>query len=107
MAIGMKNLIISSEIKEKLVLKHNLSREDVEQCFKNRTHSYLRDIRLEHLTEWFISENDSGKLIKIVCIFNNGQIFLKKVHSRQMKKKLVYTIVYQFHAKCLYDKDYG
>jgi hypothetical protein len=97
MAIGMKNLIISSEIKEKLALKHNLSSEDVEQCFKNRTHSYLRDTRLEHLTEpiteWFISENDSGKLIKIVCIFNNGQIFLKSAFPPNEKEISIYNSI--------------
>jgi hypothetical protein len=97
MAIGMKNLVISAEIKEKLVLKHNLSRKDVEQCFKNRTHSYLQDIRLEHLTEpiteWFISENDSGKLIKIVCIFNNGQIFLKSAFPPNEKEISIYNSI--------------
>ena len=97
MAVGMKNLVISAEIKEKLVLKHNLSREDVEQCFKNRTHSYLQDTRLEHLTEpiteWFISENDSGKLIKIVCIFNNGQIFLKSAFPPNEKEISIYNSI--------------
>jgi len=97
MAVGMKNLVISAEIKEKLVLKHNLSREDVEQCFKNRTHSYLQDTLLEHLTEpiteWFISENDSGKLIKIVCIFNNGQIFLKSAFPPNEKEISIYNSI--------------
>jgi hypothetical protein len=77
----MQNLIISPEIEQKLTRKHGLKRTDIEQCFRNRLRSYLIDTRLEHLTdpltEWFISENDRGDLIKVVCIFENGLIFLK------------------------------
>jgi hypothetical protein len=77
----MQNLIISPEIEQKIAHKHDLRRPDVEQCFRNRIRSYLIDTRLEHLTEppteWFISENDRGELIKVVCIFENGLVFLK------------------------------
>lgn len=81
----MQNLIISPEIEQKLARKHGLKRTDIEQCFRNRLRSYLIDTRLEHLTdpltEWFISENDRGDLIKVVCIFENGLIFLKSAFT--------------------------
>jgi len=81
----MQNLIISPEIEQKLARKHGLKRTDIEQCFRNRLRSYLIDKRLEHLTdpltEWFISENDRGELIKVVCIFENGLIFLKSAFT--------------------------
>ena len=47
----MQNLVINTAIQGKLTLKHGISRKDVEQCFFNRTRSYLLDNRLEHLTE--------------------------------------------------------
>ncbi len=81
----MQNLIISPEIEQKLARKHGLKRTDIEQCFRNRLRSYLIDTRLEHLTdpltEWFISENDRGDLIKVVCIFENGLIFIKSAFT--------------------------
>lgn len=81
----MQNLIISPEIEQKLARKHGLKRTNIEQCFRNRLRSYLIDTRLEHLTdpltEWFISENDRGDLIKVVCIFENGLIFIKSAFT--------------------------
>ena len=47
----MQNLVISPAIQGKLALKHGISRSDVEQCFLNRTRSYLIDNRLDHQTE--------------------------------------------------------
>ncbi|WP_062308176.1 hypothetical protein [Polynucleobacter sinensis] len=77
----MKNLVISPAIEGKLSLKHQITRQDVEQCFVNRTRSYLIDNRLDHQTEppaeWFIAENDRGVLIKVVFIFDDGLIYLK------------------------------
>lgn len=77
----MNNLIISPDTEEKLIKKHGLRRLDVEQCFRNRDRSYILETRQEHKTEppteWFIAENDSGMLIKVVCIFDDGLIHLK------------------------------
>jgi hypothetical protein len=71
----MQNLIISPEIQRRLGLKHGISRSDVEQCFLNRARSYLLDNWLDHLTEpqteWFISENNRGILIKVVFVFDS------------------------------------
>ena len=93
----MKNLVISPAIEEKLILKHQLSRKDVEQCFINRTRSYLIDDRLQHQTEppteWFISENDRGILIKVVFIFDDGLIYLKSAFPPNSTEVCIYNTI--------------
>ena len=93
----MQNLIISPAIQVKLELKHGISRGDVEQCFINRQRSYLLDDRLGHLTEpsteWFISENDRGILIKVVFVFNNGMIYLKSAFPPNSTEIRIYNTI--------------
>ena len=93
----MQNLIISPAIQGKLELKHGISRSDVEQCFINRQRSYLLDDRLNHLTEppteWFISENDRGILIKVDFVFDNGMIYLKSAFPPNSTEIRIYNII--------------
>lgn len=93
----MQNLVISPAIEGKLALKHRISRQDVEQCFMNRTHSYLEDKRLDHLTEppteWFISENDRGLLIKVVFVFDHGMIYLKSAFPPNLTEMRIYNTI--------------
>jgi len=93
----MKNLVISPAIEGKLILKHQLSRKDVEQCFINRARSYLIDDRLqdqtEPPTEWFISENDRGILIKVVFIFDDGLIYLKSAFPPNSTEVCIYNTI--------------
>ena len=93
----MQNLVISPAIQGKLALKHGISRSDVEQCFLNRTRSYLIDNRLDHqtepLTEWFISENDRGVLIKVVFIFDDGMIYLKSAFPPNSTEICIYNTI--------------
>jgi hypothetical protein len=93
----MQNLVISPEIQRKLELKHGISRSDVEQCFLNRTRSYLLDNRLDHLTEppteWFISENNRGILIKVVFVFDSGLIYLKSAFLPNSTEIRIYNTI--------------
>ncbi|MBU3539703.1 ADP-ribosyl-(dinitrogen reductase) hydrolase [Polynucleobacter sp. UB-Tiil-W10] len=93
----MKNLVISPAIKEKLLQKHSLSRNDVEQCFMNRTRSYLMDNRLNHVTdpptEWFIAENNRGLLIKVVFVFDDGIIYLKSAFPPNLTEISIYNTI--------------
>lgn len=66
--------LISTRVRQKLADKHNVVIAEVEQCFYNFTGShFLGDEREEHKTEpptqWFISETDSGRLLKICFMF--------------------------------------
>jgi len=93
----MKNLVISPAIEEKITLKHRITRLDVEQCFINRTRSYLLDNRLDHQTEppteWFISENDRGILIKVVFIFDDGLVYLKSAFPPNSTEIRIYNTI--------------
>lgn len=93
----MKNLVISPAIEGKLTLKHQITRQDVEQCFINRTRSYLIDNRLDHKTEppteWFIAENNRGTLIKVVFIFDDGLIYLKSAFPPNSIEIRIYNTI--------------
>lgn len=82
----MQNLLISPHVLEKIQDKHGLTRKDVEECFVNREGPPLIDSREEHktdpVTQWFISENYYGKLIKIVFVqLEDGRISLKSAYQ--------------------------
>jgi hypothetical protein len=93
----VKNLVISPAIEEKLNIKHQITRQDVEQCFINRTRSYLVDNRLDHQTElpteWFIAENDRGILIKVVFIFDDGLVYLKSAFPPNSTEIRIYNTI--------------
>ena len=66
--------LISARVRQKLADKHNVVPAEVEQCFLNFNGSqFLEDEREEHRTDpstkWFISETDSGRLLKICFMF--------------------------------------
>jgi len=69
-------LLISAKITAKLAQKHNVTREDIEQCFATRSKGFLRDVREEHRTNpptlWFISETYNGRKLKVVFIRIDG-----------------------------------
>jgi hypothetical protein len=65
-------LYISEKVKAKLAEKHNVSPEEVTQCFENLEGGFLRDTREEHQTDppthWFISETNKRRKLKIAFI---------------------------------------
>lgn len=81
----MKSLIISPATLAKLHSKHNVVREEVEQCFLNRTNTYLIDNREEHrtdpATEWFISETDKQRRLKVMFVAKDGNVYLRSAYE--------------------------
>jgi len=59
---------------QKLSMRHNVTRQEVIDCFANRDTDYtpLTDNREEHktdpATEWFISVTDYGRTLKIIYV---------------------------------------
>ncbi len=72
----MDNLYISSEVLRKLHDKHQVSRQEVEQCFMNREGRLLTDDRPQNRTSpptlWFVAETNRGRQLKIIFV-TNGQ----------------------------------
>ncbi len=89
-------LIISSKIRAKLIEKHSVSEEEVEQCFTTREGKFLIDQREEHLTDppsqWFISETYYGRTLKIVFVMAGEDIFIKTAYEANEKEIHIYRI---------------
>jgi uncharacterized DUF497 family protein len=86
---------ISQKILRKIEKKHSVTREDVEQCFANRSGKYLKDTREEHRsnppTLWFISETDYGRKLKVVFIFSNNIIYLRSAFEPNDTEMSIYN----------------
>lgn len=67
---------VAPDILKKLRIKHNVSLDEVEECFLNREKDCLIDLREDHRTnphtQWFIAPTDKGRLLKIVWIMEEG-----------------------------------
>jgi len=65
------NLIISSSVRTKLKDKHNVTEDEIKECFVNKPKGkgQLLDNRADHKTNpktmWFISETDRERKLKI------------------------------------------
>ena len=81
----MALLIIGDEILKKLLERHRVSRREVEQCFENRDGSFLEDNREDHKTEpptrWFVAQTNKQRLLKIVFVQKDANIFLKTAYE--------------------------
>lgn len=89
-------LIISTKVMAKLATKKPpVTREEVMQCFANRTGSYLLDTREDHAsdppTRWFIAETYYGRKLKIVFIMRDGNIFLRSAFDPNQEELRIYS----------------
>jgi hypothetical protein len=95
-------LHISLKMRAKLAqADHNVTEEEIIQCFANRYRGFCTDSRPEHQaplpTQWFVAETDYGRRLKIV--------FLHDVPSNRMDIKSAYpatdevTRIYEKYSK--------
>ena len=89
------NLKISKSITDKLKNKHNVSVDEVYECFLNRTKGLLEDTRVNHKTNpptlWFISETDHARHLKIVFIqLANGKYEVKTAYEPNDMEVIIY-----------------
>jgi hypothetical protein len=85
---------ISQKILEKLATKHNVTADEVSQCFANRNGKFLIDTRENHATDpqtqWFISETDYGRKLKVIFILKDGDIFLRSAFAPNEAELSIY-----------------
>jgi uncharacterized DUF497 family protein len=90
----MRNIIISSRIDIKLDEKHTVTPEEVDQCFDNKCGVNLIDDRAEHQTDpatlWFIAETNKGRLLKIIYVYREGNIYLKSAYEPDDQEIKIY-----------------
>jgi hypothetical protein len=81
----MRSLITSPAVLQKLLEKHNVTRREIEQCFENRVGSYLEDDREEHRTDpptlWFVAPTNCDRLLKVIFVFLDGNIYIKSAYE--------------------------
>lgn len=90
----MRSLVISPEILQKLQTKHNVTRREVEQCFENKIGIYLEDTREEHRSDpptlWFVAPTNYGRILKVIFIFLDGNIYIKSAFEASDKAITIY-----------------
>lgn len=91
---GVRTLIISPAILEKLQQKHNVSRREIEQCFENRLGDYLEDDEEDHRTDppslWFVAPTNCERLLKVIFVFLDGNIYIKSAFEPSAKAIKIY-----------------
>jgi len=84
----------SSRVLHKITTKHNVTLEEVQECFASRSGVDLVDQRAEHQTNppsrWFVSETDRGRKLKVVFMFIDGEIHLKTAYEPSEDVKALY-----------------
>ena len=90
---------ISTRVLSKLRQKHNVTSEDIEECFATRTRGYLEDTREDHKTDpptlWFISETYIGRTLKVIFMFKDNDIIIKSAFEPNPEE----IRIYNKHAK--------
>ncbi|MGL5949401.1 MAG: hypothetical protein ACRCYV_10320 [Aeromonas sp.] len=100
-------MLVSSAIRKKLLDKHQVTAEEIEQAFANRERALLYDAREQHQTDprtqWFIAETDYGRLLKVCFIYQartdgtGGDVIIKTAYAPNSTE----IHIYQQHAPLL------
>lgn len=95
----LEHLIIAPDIREKLLNRpnpaDNVKEDEVKECFLNHDGVYLEDDEEEHETdppsEWFVGETDRGRLLKVIFVFRDGNLYLKSAYPANDKSQRIYN----------------
>lgn len=88
-------LKINKRIIDKLQRKHQVSVEEIQECFYNRQCGFLLDTRLVHSTtpptRWFIAETDQERALKVVfIILTDGTCEIKTAYEPNDNEVKIY-----------------
>lgn len=91
----MKNLQISEAVLSKLKTSHRVTRNEVEQCFLNRSGRLLVDTRALNRTIpptlWFIACTNRGRALKVVYMQKGGVVELKTAYDPNAEELRIYA----------------
>jgi hypothetical protein len=86
---------ISQKVAEKLAKKHEVTHEEIIECFTNRTAGYLLDIRAEHKTDpdtrWFVAQTNRGRTLKVVFIRIDSNIHIRTAYEPNSDEIKIYS----------------
>lgn len=81
----MRNLIISAAVRDKLEVKHKVSKTEIIQCFENRCGIFVEDNREDHRTDpvtlWFVADTNAQRTLKVVLMFIDGNVHIKSAYE--------------------------
>lgn len=90
----MAQLIISTAVRVKLDVKHNVTENEINQCFYNRIGEPVEDTREEHKTDpsswWFVAETNQCRVLKVIFIQRDGNIHIKSAYEAKAKDIAIY-----------------
>jgi len=88
------SILFASTVEEKLRSKHNVSLTEVLQCFENRSGGLLIDTREKHRTDpptqWFISETNANRRLKVVFVQKGEHVFVKTAYEPNADEESIY-----------------
>lgn len=91
-------IFISPSVRNKLAQPdHNVTDQEIVQCFANRDRTFATDNRPEHQTpiptQWFVSETDYGRKLKVVFICDPATkiVDIKSAYSATTEVERIYT----------------
>ena len=89
-------VIISPKVRVKLAAKvPPVTQSEIEQCFANRTGTYLIDTRAEHAsdppTHWFIAETLRRRKLKVVFIPRLPDIVIRTAYDPNPTEMRIYV----------------
>jgi hypothetical protein len=92
------SLYISKSVRAKLASKTPpVTEEEIVQCFANRTHKDLADLREKNrtnpITRWFISETDFGRKLKIAYMPTSKEVVIKTAYDPNSEECCIYLKV--------------
>lgn len=88
-------LKFSDRVINKLETKHNVSVDEVFECFFNTEGTrYLKDKREDHQTDpptlWFVSKTDKGRNLKVCFIKSGDEISIKTAYEANDNEVRIY-----------------
>lgn len=90
------NLTISSGVRAKLSAKiPPVSESEILQCFANRQGKFLLDTRADNQTDpptqWFLSETDFGRKLKVVFMLKDNSVVIKSAYDPNAEEARIYS----------------
>jgi len=90
-------LIISPSVRKKLRDKHNVTEDEIKECFlnKNESRGHLEDTRADHKTDpatmWFISETHRERRLKVVWMNTEEGAVIKSAFPPNEVEERIYA----------------
>ena len=76
---------VSPRVAEKLKTRHQVSNQEIAECFANRTGKFYTDTREDNQTDpptyWFVAETDTGRVLKVVFVRYPDHFSIKTAYT--------------------------